>query len=86
MFLVIWSTGRLNLWAKYAEPKKQTIYIFFLSELQELEVRLCVQPKSLIIILILLNGFRKFVMSTGPKHQCNRYQESQVTSVADSTR
>ena len=30
---------------------------FFLSKLQELEVRICVQPNFPIIILILLNGF-----------------------------
>ena len=36
-----------------------------LSELQELEVRICVQPKFPIIILILLNGFHKFPRSRG---------------------
>ena len=39
---------------------------FFFSGLQEQEVRICVQPNFPIIILILLNGFRKFVISMGP--------------------
>ena len=39
---------------------------FFFSELQEHEVRICVQPNFPIIILILLNGFHKFAMSMGP--------------------
>ena len=44
--------------------KKQIIFIFlYRSELREVEVRMCVQPNSPIIILILLNGFHKFAMS-----------------------
>ena len=38
---------------------------FFFSELQEVEVRICVQPNFPIIILILLNGFHKFGRSRG---------------------
>ena len=38
---------------------------FLFSELQELEVRICVQPNFPIIILILLNGFKKFQRSRG---------------------
>jgi len=59
------SKGRLNLLAKYSEPKKQIAKKFFLSELQELEVRICVQPNFPIIIPILLNGFHKFQRSRG---------------------
>ena len=46
--------------------KNRLFISFFLLELQELEVRICVQPNSPIIILILLNGFHKFVMFMGP--------------------
>ena len=38
---------------------------FFLSELQELEVQICVQPNFPIIILILLNRFHNFQGSRG---------------------
>ena len=55
------SKGRLNLWAKYSEPKKKITKIFFFSELQEYEVRSRVQPNFPIIILILLTAFHKFV-------------------------
>ena len=37
----------------------------FFSELQKLEVRICVQPNFPIIILILLHGFHKFHRSRG---------------------
>jgi len=63
------SKGRLNLWAKYSEPKKQIAKKEFLLELQEFEVRTCVQPNSPIIIRILLS-FHKFAMSMGAKHLC----------------
>ena len=60
------STCWLNLWAKYSEPKKNRLFAsFFLSELHELEVRICVQPKTPIIILILFNRFHKFSVSMG---------------------
>ena len=59
------SKGRLNLWAKYSKPRKKIKKYFFFSELQELEVRICVQPNFPIIILILLNGFHKFQGSRG---------------------
>ena len=36
------------------------------SELQEVEVRICVRPNSLIINLILLTAFHKFARSRGP--------------------
>ena len=39
--------------------------IFFSSELQELEVRICVKPNFPITVLILLNGFHKFPRSRG---------------------
>ena len=38
----------------------------FFSKLQDLEVRICVQPNFPIINLILLNGFYKFAKSMGP--------------------
>ena len=40
-------------------------------ELQEFEVRICVQPNSPIIILILLTAFHKFAMLMGAKYQCD---------------
>ena len=64
------SICRLNLLAKYSEPKNRLPKSFFHSELQELEVRICVQPNSPIIILILLTAFHKFAMSMGANHQC----------------
>ena len=39
---------------------------FFFSELQEHEVRICVQTNFPIIIPILLNGYHKFAKSIGP--------------------
>ena len=39
---------------------------FFFSELQELEVGICVEPNFPIINMNLLNGLHKFVRSTGP--------------------
>ena len=39
---------------------------FFFSELQEHEVRICVQTNFPIIIPILLNGYHKFAKSMGP--------------------
>ena len=54
----IFGHRRLNLWARYAKsPPKNIIIFFFFSELQELEVQICVQPNFPIIILILLTGF-----------------------------
>ena len=48
---------------------------FFLSELQELEVRICVLPISSIIILILLTAFHELAMSIGAKHQWVRFPD-----------
>ena len=42
-------------------------------ELQEFEVRICVQPNSPIIILILLTAFHKFAMSMGAKPCTERF-------------
>ena len=44
-------------------PKNRLPKSILLSELQELEVRICEQPNSPIIILILLNWFHKFAIS-----------------------
>ena len=54
--------GKKNFWAKYSKLKNRLEKKNFLLELQELEVRICVQPNFPIIILI-LNGFHKFAMS-----------------------
>ena len=53
----------------------------FLSELHELEFRICVQPNSPIIILILLNGFHKFAMSMGPNTSDSSYRRSWRTTI-----
>ena len=44
-------------------PKNRFKKSFFFLELQELEVRICVQPNFSIITLILLNRFHKFQRS-----------------------
>ena len=64
--ILIFSKERLKLWAKYSEPQNKLPDSFFLWELQELEVRIYVHSNFPIIILILLNGFSKFVISMGP--------------------
>ena len=60
-----WTSGQNIPNPKYRLPKS-----FFLLELQEFEIRTCVQPSAPIIILILLPAFQKFAMSMGAKHQC----------------
>ena len=46
-------------------PKNRLPKSFFLSKVQELEVRNCAQPNSPIIIMILLNRFHEFAISMG---------------------
>ena len=55
-------------------PKKYFIF----SELQELEVRICVQPNFPIIFLILLNGFHKFQRSRGLNSSVRDYLAGQT--------
>ena len=57
---------------------------FFFSELQEVEVRICVQPNFPIIILILLNGFHKFARSRGlnSSASCRRIHSKQGRNVS----
>ena len=52
-------------WQNIPSPKNWLPKSFFLLELQEFEVRICVQPNFPIIILILLNGFHRFPRSRG---------------------
>ena len=66
IFCPLLSKGQLNLWAKYSEPKKMDLKKVCFSMLQELDVRICVQPNFPIIILSLLTGFHKFAKSMWP--------------------
>ena len=59
-------------------PKNRLFIYFFLSELQELEVWICVQPNAPIIVLILLNGFHKFAISMWPKTSDTCISESWI--------
>ena len=66
------TVGRLiKQLGKIFRTKNRDCHNKFLFELQEFEVRICVQPNSPIIILILLTAFHKLSMLMGAKYQCD---------------
>ena len=60
VFLHNFVKGAIKPLGKILRIKRTDKKYFLLSELQEVEVRICVQPNFPIMILILLNGFHKF--------------------------
>ena len=78
MFLAIFVNRPIKPLGKIFRTKKQIKRLFFISELQELEVWICVQPNAPIIILILLNRFYKFAISMGPNTSDTCISESWI--------
>ena len=66
MFLAIFVNRPIKPLGKKFQTKKTDLKKNSLSELQELEVGICVQPNFPIINMNLLNGLHKFARSMGP--------------------
>ena len=66
VFLHNFVKGAIKPLGKILRIKRTDKNFFLLSELQEVEVRICVQPNFPIIILSLLTGFHKFAKSMWP--------------------
>ena len=66
VFLHNFVKGAIKPLGKILRIKRTDKKYFLLSELQEVEVRICVHPNFPIIILILLTAFHKFARSREP--------------------
>ena len=66
VFLHNFVKGAIKPLGKILRIKRTDKKYFLLSELQEVEVRICVQPNFPIMNLILFTAFHKFARSRGP--------------------